>query len=174
MPRPRDPKLYDEIKTRIRKQLEQNQKPWSAYASGRLVKTYKREYAKRNPNKNPYIGKKPSKLQKGLKRWFAENWISDTGHYKYTSKNSVYRPSKRVTPDTPITFDELSTKQLKKAKRIKKTKGRVKKFNVWQPGCSENPGAAKTPPKKKPSYFTRYHKQWRCPVIQLDFFWLPW
>ena len=40
----------------------------------------------------------------------------------------VYRPTKRITKDTPTTFNELSKKEIKKAQQEKKTKGRVKKF----------------------------------------------
>ena len=36
--------------------------------------------------------------------------------------------SKRITKKTPITHKELSKKEIKRARRIKKTKGRVKRF----------------------------------------------
>ena len=70
------------------------------------------------------------KTKKGLalKRWFKEDWKSDTGKYKYTSKSSVYRPTKRITKKTPKTFSELSEKALSSAKYIKSKYGRIKKF----------------------------------------------
>jgi hypothetical protein len=99
----------------------------SAYRSAQLVKKYKLMFKEKYGNStNPYIGKK-SDLS-GLRRWFKEEWKSDTGHYKYTSKDSVYRPSKRITKDTPKTFSELSTAEIKKAKRQKKKTGRVSRF----------------------------------------------
>ena len=79
MPQPRDQPLYDRIKKRLRLKLTRAKKPWSAYASGQLVKLYKTAYKERYPKGSPYVGKKPSKYDTGLQRWFAENWKSDTG-----------------------------------------------------------------------------------------------
>jgi len=117
--RPANQKLYDEIKRKIYKKYPIH----SAYRSGLLVKAYKNAF--KGPG-NPYIGKKPTNT--GLVRWFKEDWKSDTGHYGYTSKSSVYRPTKRITKKTPKTFSELSKKQIKRAKREKYLKGRIKKF----------------------------------------------
>ena len=50
--------------------------------------------------------------------------------YWYINKSSVYRPSIRVTKQTPITWKELSPNQIKKAKKEKKETGRVKKFKT--------------------------------------------
>ena len=120
---PRDQALYDKIKAKMKKES----KGWDAYKSGRLVQAYKKQFAEKyGKSKKPYIGKRPRK--KGLARWYAEDWKSDTGKYKYTSKSSVYRPTKRITSITPVTFSELSKKELKRAKREKAQKGRVKKF----------------------------------------------
>ena len=123
MPKPKDEKLYYKVKEDVYKKY----KTHSAYRSGQLVKEYKRIFAKKYGDKiSPYIGTK-SKIT-GLKRWFAEDWKSNTGKYKYTNKNSVYRPTKRITKNTPITFSELSNKQINKAKLEKARTGRVKKF----------------------------------------------
>ena len=122
-PIPKDQELYDKIKKQMRKKYNS----WDAYKSGRLVQKYKKAYAEKYSVWNaPYIGKRPKKV--GLARWYAEDWKSDTGKYKYTSKHSVYRPSKRITSKTPTTFSELSKKQLQKAKREKAEKGRVRRF----------------------------------------------
>ena len=110
--KPRDPALYEKVKRSIR------MKP-SAYRSGAIVKKYKKLGG-------TFIGKKP-KLT-GLSRWFAENWKSDTGKYGYTSKSSVYRPTRRVTARTPATFSELTRSQVLRAKREKARTGRVKVF----------------------------------------------
>ena len=118
-PAPANQKLYDEIKKRVYKKYPKH----SAYRSGILVKEYKKAY--KGPGE-PYIGKKP-KLT-GLSRWFKENWKSDTGHYGYTSKSSVYRPTKRITSKTPKTFSELTIKEIERAKREKYLKGRIRKF----------------------------------------------
>lgn len=123
MPKPRDPELYEKIKREIYKKYPIH----SAYRSGHLVKAYKKAYSKKY-NNSPYIGDKPAVKSKGLQRWFAEDWKSDTGKYYYSSKRSVYRPTKRITKDTPLTFSELTAKEIKSAKAKKATHGRVKKF----------------------------------------------
>lgn len=123
---PTDEKLYQTVKKKVYKKYPKH----SAYRSGILVKTYKSEFEKKNPGKSPYKGKKPKVTDRGLKRWFAEDWKSDTGKYKYTAKSSVYRPTKRITPETPTTFSELSTKEIARAKREKSRKGRVKRFKI--------------------------------------------
>lgn len=119
-PVPTNQKLYDEIKRKVYEKYPTH----SAYRSGLLVKEYKKAF--KGPGE-PYKGTKP-KLT-GLTRWFKEDWKSDTGHYGYTSKSSVYRPTKRITSKTPKTFSELSDKQIKRAKKEKYLKGRIKVFN---------------------------------------------
>jgi hypothetical protein len=109
---PKNPILYEKVKKSIR------MKP-SAYRSGLIVKKYKQLGG-------TFVGPKP-KLT-GLSRWFAEDWKSDTGKYRYTSKSSVYRPTRRVTAKTPVTFSELTKSQLLRAKREKARTGRVKAF----------------------------------------------
>lgn len=123
MPTPKDKKLYEEVKREVNKSYK---KP-SAYRSGAYVKLYLQKFRKKYGMKeNPYLEEK-EKLPP-LKRWFLEDWKSDTNKYKYTSKSSVYRPTKRITRDTPLTFNELSKKEIKKAKQEKAKKGRVKRF----------------------------------------------
>ena len=118
-PVPANQKLYDEIKRKVYAKYPTH----SAYRSGILVKEYKKAF--KGPGE-PYKGTKP-KLT-GLTRWFKEDWKSDTGQYGYTSKSSVYRPTKRVTSKTPSTFSELTNKEIESAKREKYLKGRIKKF----------------------------------------------
>jgi hypothetical protein len=92
----------------------------SAYRSGAIVKKYKQLGG-------TFVGPKPKLI--GLARWFAENWKSDTGKYRYTSRSSVYRPTRRVTAKTPRTFSELTRSQVLRAKREKARTGRVKVFS---------------------------------------------
>ena len=55
---PSDKKLYNKTKKNIYKKIPKH----SAYRSGILVKTYKKNYAKKyGKKKNPYIGKKSKK-----------------------------------------------------------------------------------------------------------------
>jgi hypothetical protein len=109
-----DPILYEKVKKSV------HMKP-SAYRSGLIVKRYKQLGG-------GFIGPKPKRT--GLSRWFAENWKSDTGKYKYTTKSSVYRPTKRITSKTPTTFSELNRAQVLRAKREKARTGHVKRFKV--------------------------------------------
>ena len=109
-----NPLLYEKAKQSI------HMKP-SAYRSGLIIQKYKKLGG-------TFIGPKPKRT--GLSRWFAENWKSNTGKYKYTTKSSVYRPTKRITSKTPATFSELSRSQVLRAKREKARTGRVKQFKV--------------------------------------------
>ena len=120
---PKDPKLYESVK----KKLYISNPVHSAYRSGILVKKYKDSFKRKYGDTiSPYEGKKPKTT--GLPRWFKEDWKSDTGKYRYTSKSSVYRPTIRVTKKTPLTFSELSPQKIQRAKREKAQKGRVSKF----------------------------------------------
>jgi hypothetical protein len=122
MSQPSDMKLYEKVAKSIKKKY----KTHSAYRSGLLVKEYKKQYKEKYGNKSPYKGKK--KTNAPLSRWFKEEWKSDTGKTKYTSKSSVYRPTKRISKKTPATFKELSKKEISTAKKEKAKTGRVKKF----------------------------------------------
>ena len=126
MNNPRDPALYERIKKEINQKIP---KP-SAYRSGILVQTYKKRYAKKHgTRKNPYTGKKTSSL--GLARWFREKWVNQKGQIGYHSKSDIYRPSRRITQKTPVTYRELSSKQIQKARRTKYRKGRVSRFSLF-------------------------------------------
>ena len=95
MPIPKDQKLYDEVK----KHADIIYTKPSAYKSGYVVKTYKDlggEYIDDDKPKN-------------LERWFKEDW-KDIGYKDYP----VYRPTKRISKDTPLTADELDPNDLKK------------------------------------------------------------
>jgi hypothetical protein len=123
MSQPKDIKLYNKLKKKIYKKYPKH----SAYRSGLLVKTYKKEYSKKNGNrKNPYVGTK--KTHTGLKRWFKEKWVNQRGEVGYKYKSDIYRPSKRITKKTPKTHKELSNKDIKRARTIKYKKGRVNRF----------------------------------------------
>jgi hypothetical protein len=122
MPVPRDKILYNKVKENIYNKYPKH----SAYRSGILVKTYKKQFKKKYNNKEPYIGKKSKKL--GLKRWFREKWVNQRGEIGYKYKSDIYRPSKRITKKTPKTHKELTKKNIKRARNIKYRKGRVKKF----------------------------------------------
>mgnify|MGYP006088905551 FL=1 len=119
---PKDTKLYESIKIKVYKQITKH----SAYRSGILVKEYKKAYLKKYKSNEAYYGKKTNK--KGLARWFKEEWKNQRGEVGYKKTNDVYRPTRRVTPKTPLTFNELTKYELAKAKKNKEIKGRVYRF----------------------------------------------
>jgi hypothetical protein len=76
----------------------------SAYKSGFIVKKYKEMGGTYTDDKNP----------KNLKRWFKEEW-KDIGNKEYP----VYRPTKRISFETPLTPDEIKPSNLKKQIALK-------------------------------------------------------
>jgi hypothetical protein len=76
----------------------------SAYKSGFLIKTYKRLGGTYKEDNQP----------KELKRWFKERW-TDVGDKDYP----VYRPTIRVSKDTPLTVSEIDPQNLRKQIALK-------------------------------------------------------
>lgn len=116
--KPADEKLWDRARQEADKVYE---KP-SAYKSGFMVRWYKKNGGKFKVERNSNNKKPP------LKRWFEERWRNQRGEEGYKYKSDVYRPTKRVNKNTPTTFDELSKKEINKARSIKYRKGRVSNF----------------------------------------------
>jgi hypothetical protein len=117
MAKPANPKLYE----RIKKKVYAKNPTHSAYRSATLVKEYKKAGG-------TYEGAKPKKTEKGLKRWFSEEWRTEKGKSTYKEGGTIFRPTKRITKDTPKTMGELSKKDKEKAIKEKKKTGRVKKY----------------------------------------------
>jgi hypothetical protein len=63
-----------------------------------------------------------------LKRWFKEDWRTPRGKKDYTGGENTFRPTKRITKDTPSTWSELSKGEKRRAKMEKDTKGRVSRY----------------------------------------------
>lgn len=76
----------------------------SAFKSGFIVKKYKELGG-------TYSG---AKGYQGIGRWFKEEW-KDIGNKEYP----VFRPTKRITKDTPLTPDEIDPANLKKQIALK-------------------------------------------------------
>jgi hypothetical protein len=112
---PTNKKLYEEVKAEVYAKYPKH----SAYRSGLLVKEYKRRGG-------TYEGKE--KQTEGLNRWFLENWKNQRGEVGLKHKNDVYRPTVRITKETPTTFKELTPQEIEAARREKYLKGRVLKF----------------------------------------------
>ncbi len=101
---PINKKLYEKAKAEV---YPKYKKP-SAYRSGAVVKRYKE-----------LGGKFKEDGERKLKRWFQEEW-KDIGGKDYP----VYRPTKRITKDTPLTPSEITPQNLSKQVETKqKIKG---------------------------------------------------
>ena len=107
-PKPVNTKLYNSIKKRVKKRV----KRWpSAYASGQLVRTYKRRG-----------GKYRCVSFGSLDRWFKERWVNvcerKNGKYKKCARGKgkypYCRPLKRINSNTPKTAGELSRSEIKR------------------------------------------------------------
>ena len=90
-----NPKLYKEVK----EEADKIYKKPSAYKSGYIVKEYKKRGG-------TYSGNHPT--NEGLDRWYKEKW-TDVGNQSYP----VYRPTKRITKDTPLLPNEIDKGNLK-------------------------------------------------------------
>jgi hypothetical protein len=106
-----NPALYEKAKKIVYKQYPKH----SAYRSGQLVKLYKEMGG-------TYSGKKENT---GLTRWFKEEWkdvgslVSGRSSISGRSSYPVYRPTKRVTKKTPLTFKEIDPSNLLKQIKLK-------------------------------------------------------
>jgi hypothetical protein len=103
---PIDKALYEKAKAEV---YPKYKKP-SAYRSGALIKRYKE-----------LGGKFKEQGERKLWRWFKEDW-KDVGNKEYP----VYRPTKRITKDTPLTPEEIDPENMKlriaEKQKIKGTK----------------------------------------------------
>lgn len=63
-----------------------------------------------------------------LKRWFKEDWRTPSGKKDYSGGESTFRPTKKVSKETPSTWSELSPSEKAAAKKEKEGKGRVSKY----------------------------------------------
>ena len=88
------------------------------------------------------------KTKKGLalKRWFKEDWRTPRGKKDYSGGESTFRPTKRITKDTPVTWSELTPAEKARAAKEKREKGRVSRYKKKK---AENGGVI----DKIPSYF---------------------
>ncbi len=100
---PLNANLWEKIKKELRdKYVDKTKgKRWNAYLSGLLVQEYKRQ--------GGGFDESIPKNSTSLRRWFNEEW-KDVGGKAYP----VYRPTKKITKDTPLTVAEINKKDLKK------------------------------------------------------------
>jgi len=107
MPIPLNQDLYDEVKEKIMKSYKKN----SAFASGAIVKEYKRQGGKYKDDKKP----------RNLARWFDEKWV-DVNPVLGVIRDSAYpvfRPTNRVNSKTPTLLQEIPKERLKEQYKLK-------------------------------------------------------
>jgi len=70
------------------------------------------------------------KTKKGasLRRWFKEDWRTPKGKENYEGGENTFRPTKKVSKDTPKTWSEVTPASKAKAQKEKNTKGRVSRY----------------------------------------------
>jgi hypothetical protein len=164
---PTNKKLYSKIKIKAKKKF----KVWpSAYASGWLVKEYKKQGGKYFNN---YSYMKVSKTNKtGLSRWFAEEWIDvcklpyivPCGRKTYNRNYPYCRPRYKITSKSPNTAQTLSKLEIKSRCKQKRknpsNKIRSKKHRHSSRKYRRSPKKYYRSPKK---YYRSHKKYYRSP-----------
>nr|WPF46717.1 MAG: hypothetical protein [Lake Baikal virophage 10] len=130
MPIPINLELYNIIK----KEADRIYSKPSAYKSGYIVKEYKKRGGE-------YSGKKTNT---GLTRWYKEQW-KDIGKKSYP----VYRPTKRITKDTPLTADEIDPVQAVKQIALKQKIRGSKNLPKFEGGADDPTTPPSTPPRRR-------------------------
>ena len=70
------------------------------------------------------------KTQAGLnlKRWFKEDWRTPKGKKGYEGGENTFRPTKKISSKTPLTWSELTPAEKARGQKEKNTKGRVSRY----------------------------------------------
>jgi hypothetical protein len=63
-----------------------------------------------------------------LKRWFKENWQTPKGKKDYSGGENTFRPTKKISKDTPSTWSEVTPSEKARAQKEKNEKGRVSRY----------------------------------------------
>ena len=63
-------------------------------------------------------------------RWFKEKWQTQSGDKDTGGERKTFRPTVRVSSETPTTWSELTPAEKEKASEEKKEKGRVSRFRI--------------------------------------------
>ena len=102
--------------------------PSSVKSPMRSVKSPSRSL--KSPTRSVKSPTRSVKSPKGLKRWFAEEWVDEKGLPCGSSKNKETkkcRPKKRISEGTPVTWGEMSPSQKNRAVKEKKQVGMGRK-----------------------------------------------
>ena len=69
-----------------------------------------------------------SKEGAALRRWFKEEWRTLSGDKDYSKGDRSFRPTKRISKDTPVTAGELTAAEKAAGRKEKREKGRVSRW----------------------------------------------
>jgi len=107
MPEPLNKELYENVKKKIMASYKKN----SAFASGAIVKEYKRQGGEYSQDKKP----------KNLKRWFDEKWVDVNPMIGITNDDAypVFRPTVKINNKTPTLVQEIPVSNLKEQYKLK-------------------------------------------------------
>lgn len=119
MPTPNNKQLYENVKKKVYRRIPKH----SAYRSAQVVKEYKNAGG-------TYSG---DRTKGKLTRWFDEEWKNQRGGEGYKRKGDYYRPTKKISKDTPTTHKELTSTEKKKASNTKAQGKRIKQFKNRSP-----------------------------------------
>ncbi len=81
-------------------------------------------------SRSPLSAVRKTKKGSNLKRWFKEEWKDEKGNVCGSEKNKdtkVCRPSKRVSKDSPKSWNEMSKGEKQKVTKAKKKVGMGKR-----------------------------------------------
>ena len=108
--------------------------------------------AKSSPVKKSMKGPGKPSSDTGLQRWFREDWRDEKGNVCGSSKNKdtkKCRPKNRITKGTPVTWNEMSPSQKRKAVVEKKQVGMGAKASPIKKGKASPIKKGKVSGKKK-------------------------
>lgn len=77
---------------------------------------------------SPFYKVRKTKEGLALKRWFEEEWETPSGEEDYSKGENTFRPTKKVSSETPLTWDELTPAEKARGQKEKNTKGRVSRY----------------------------------------------
>ena len=104
-----DKDLYEKVKREVYAKMQTH----SAYRSAQVIKEYKKQGGLFHEDHK----------ERKLTRWFKEEW-KDVNPNKTKDSYPVYRPTVRVSKDTPLTYNEIDpTDLIKQSKRKQVIKG---------------------------------------------------
>jgi len=153
----RDKERRERYRKRHERDLRTNDPTRAGYLSYYLLwgestslRTNLANYKKRFFGSKSMSSPKPG-TDRGLKRWFAEEWVTSDGKPCGTPDRKLKkcRPKYRINEGTPVTWDEMSPSQKRKAISEKKQVGMGKRAGAIKKKTS--PVIRKTSRKKKTS-----------------------